>query len=145
MLIGVVCQCILNLRLTFMKICQKSEYALAALYDLSLHSSGELVKAPGIASRQCIPVKFLELILGELKQRGFVVSKRGSKGGYRLARPAREITVGDVLTCFGERKLRQSRGGLTELWTRLENSVWDILDHATFADLPERPRLYSGD
>jgi Rrf2 family cysteine metabolism transcriptional repressor len=120
-------------------------YALAALYDLSLHSSGELVKLPGIASRQCIPAKFFELTLSELKQRGFVVSRRGSKGGYRLARPAREITVGEVLTCLGERKPRKGEGGLTELWTRLESSVWETLDHATFADLPARPRLYSGD
>jgi Rrf2 family transcriptional regulator, cysteine metabolism repressor len=128
-----------------MKISQKSVYALAALWDLSLHSSGELVKVPGIASRQCIPLRFLELILGELKQRGFVVSKRGSKGGYRLSRPAQEITVGDVLTCFGERRPMQGRSGLTEFWTRLESSVWEILDQATFADLLERTRLYSGD
>jgi Rrf2 family transcriptional regulator, cysteine metabolism repressor len=127
-----------------MKIHQKSEYALAALFDLSLHSSGELVKLAGIASRQRIPVKFLELILAELKQRGFVVSKRGSRGGYRLARPAKEITVGDVLTCFGERKLHTGRGGLSELWTRLQGSVWEILDRATFADLQQRARLYRG-
>jgi Rrf2 family protein len=128
-----------------MKICQKSEYALAALFDLSLHPSGQLVKVAGIAARQGIPVRFLELILAELKQRGFVDAKRGSRGGYRLARPAQEISVGEVLTCFGERKLRNGQTGLTELWTRLERSVWDILDHATFADLAERPWLYSGD
>src|ERR1700683_4625082 len=103
-----------------MKICQKSEYALAAVLDLSLHSSGQPVKIAGIASRQGIPVKFLELILAELRPRRFVVSKRGSKGGYCLARPAQEITVGEVLTCFEQRKLRRGGNGLNELWTRLE-------------------------
>jgi Rrf2 family cysteine metabolism transcriptional repressor len=118
-----------------MKISQKCEYALSAMFDLSLHSPGDLVKVAGIASRQNIPEKFLEVILGNLKQRGLVTSKRGSKGGYRLARPADQITVGQVLECFGERKLRKGRAAFRDLWARLERSVLAILDETTFAEL----------
>jgi Rrf2 family transcriptional regulator, cysteine metabolism repressor len=122
-----------------MRISQKSEYALSAVLDLSLHSPEDLVKVAGIASRQRIPARFLEIILADLKHRGYVTARRGSKGGYRLARSADQITVGDVLACFGERKLRKARGGLSELWTRVERSVWGILDETTFADLIQRP------
>src|SRR6202521_4364767 len=80
-----------------MTISVKSEYALQAVFDLALQPSGEPVKIAGIARRQKIPQKFLELILGSLKQGGFVESRRGAEGGYRLAKPAAEITIGEVL------------------------------------------------
>lgn len=118
-----------------MKISQKSEYALSAVFDLSLQPPEDLVKVAGIAARQNIPEKFLEVILANLKQRGLVTSKRGSKGGYRLARPADQITIGQVLDCFGERKLRKGRIAFRDLWMRLERSVLAILDETTFSEL----------
>ncbi len=117
-----------------MKISVKSQYALLAILDLALRP-GELVKAPVIASRQGIPVKFLEAILLELKQRGFIVSKRGSKGGYTLARLATRITVGQVLAALGERRTLKTCGGIADLLTRLETSVWRVLDGASFAEI----------
>jgi len=118
-----------------MKISQKSEYALAAILDLSLVRPGELAKVAEVALRQQIPPKFLELILAELKQRGFVTSRRGANGGYRLAKAAEKITVGDILTCLGERRRRKTRDGLTELLNQVERSVWSILDSTTFAEI----------
>src|SRR5215475_4771227 len=75
----------------------KGEYALQALFDLAAQRAGEPVKIADIARRQKIPQKFLELILASLKQGGFVESRRGAEGGYLLARPASELTVGEVL------------------------------------------------
>src|SRR5579862_1716540 len=75
----------------------KSVYAQHAILDLSTQPPGEPVKIAEIAGRQKIPQKFLELILASLKQGGFVESRRGAEGGYRLARPADQITVGQAL------------------------------------------------
>src|ERR1700693_5307950 len=81
-----------------MYISVKGEYALQAVFDLTLQApSRQPVKIAGIARRQKIPQKFLELILASLKQGGFVESRRGAEGGYRLAKPAGQITVGQVL------------------------------------------------
>ena len=70
-----------------MNISVKSEYALLAVFDLALQPPGEPVKIADVARRQKIPQKFLELILASLKQGGFVESRRGAEGGYRLAKP----------------------------------------------------------
>ncbi len=87
-----------------MIISVKAEYALQAVFDLAAQPSGDLVKIAEIATRQKIPQKFLELILSDLKQGGFVESRRGAEGGYRLAKPADQIMVGDVLRFMEEGK-----------------------------------------
>lgn len=79
-----------------MKITYKGDYALKAILDLSLHE-GQIVTIQEIAQRSHSPIKFLEQVLLELKRGGFVVSKRGKVGGYSLARPSREITVGEIV------------------------------------------------
>ena len=76
---------------------QKAKYALKAMIALAEAGEGELVQAQDIAGRQNVPKKFLELILLELKRRGLVHSHRGKQGGYMLAKPAREITFGQVV------------------------------------------------
>ena len=77
---------------------------MLAIFDLAMQPAGEPVKIADIARRQKIPQKFLELILASLKQGGFVESRRGAEGGYRLARPADQITVGQVLRYVEESK-----------------------------------------
>ena len=80
-----------------MNISVKSAYALHAIFDLATQPSDQPVKIADIARRQHIPQKFLELILASLKHGGFVESRRGAEGGYRLARPASEIKIGHVV------------------------------------------------
>ena len=80
-----------------MNISVKGEYAIQAIFDLAMQNPSEPVKIAGIARRQKIPQKFLELILAGLKQGGFVESRRGADGGYLLSRPADTLTVGEVL------------------------------------------------
>ena len=89
------------------------------------------------APPQKIPQKFLELILGSLKQGGFVESRRGAEGGYRLARPPNEITVGEVLKFVEEAKHAKRAPGdpFDDLWRRVDEAVADILEHTTFAEL----------
>ena len=120
-----------------MNISVKSEYALLAVFDLSLQPPGEPVKIADVARRQKIPQKFLELILASLKQGGFVESRRGAEGGYRLAKPANEITVGEVLRFVedGKQTKRDAANPFQPIWKQVDEAVAAILEHTTFAEL----------
>lgn len=78
-------------------ISQRAKYAFRALGLLARAEVGMPVQIPEIAERQKIPKKFLEQILLELKRAGILESRRGKQGGYLLARPASEISYGEVL------------------------------------------------
>ena len=124
-----------------MNISVKGEYALRAIFDLSLQPHGQPVKIAGIARRQKIPQKFLELILSGLKQGGFVESRRGAEGGYLLARPPELITLGEVFRYVEGVKEKKTGGRqpgadpFRETWSRVEQAVSAVIDHTTFADL----------
>jgi Rrf2 family protein len=123
-----------------MTISVKGEYALHAVFDLSVHGRGEPVKIADIARRQKIPQKFLELILASLKQGGFVESRRGAEGGYLLARKPDAITVGEVLRFVEGRKAQGGRkhAGETpfsDLWRRIDDAVSGVVDQTSFAEL----------
>jgi Rrf2 family cysteine metabolism transcriptional repressor len=125
-----------------MNISVKSEYALRAIFDLAMSPDTEPVKIADIAKRQQIPQKFLELILASLRQGGFVESRRGADGGYRLSRPATEITVGQVLAYVenGKKSGRARPDAFSDLWIRVDRAVSDIIDHTTFAELDRQWR-----
>lgn len=127
-----------------MRVTLKGEYAIKAIFDLTLQIPGVPVRIADIAKRQRIPQKFLELILSGLKQGGFVESKRGAEGGYLLARPPDMITVGQVL-----RFVEGARGGrqrphsdsdepFTEMWKAVDAAVSSVVDKTTFAELARR-------
>jgi Rrf2 family protein len=128
-----------------MNISVKSEYALKAVFDLSAQhmehrqaSPMPPVKIADIAKRQRIPQKFLELILGGLKQSGFVDSRRGAEGGYLLARAPDAITVGDVLRAVENVKVATRNSNddpFAEIWHRVDSAVSAVLDETTFAEL----------
>ncbi len=79
-----------------MLITKKEQYALRAMHELAQNRGKRLLKTSEIAESQAIPVRFLEVILGQLKRAGIVESKRGYKGGYSLVSSPEEVTVGDV-------------------------------------------------
>jgi Rrf2 family protein len=76
---------------------KKGKYGLKAMVHLALAEFGRPVPVLEIAERQQIPKKFLDGILCELRNAGFVHSKMGKGGGYFLARPASEIMIGDIV------------------------------------------------
>ncbi len=135
-----------------MNISVKGDYALKAIFDLAYQGASTPIKIADIAARQKIPQKFLELILAQLKQGGFVHSRRGAEGGYLLARPPDTIMVGEVLR-FVEGPLspveqaRRPGGGarmsrrapaespFREMWQRVDRAISDIVDHTSFAEL----------
>lgn len=82
-----------------MKLSTKGRYGLRALIDLAMYSEKEAVSISSIAARQNISESYLEQLVGKLKKAGIVLSIRGAQGGYKLAKPASDISVGDTKIC----------------------------------------------
>ncbi len=80
-----------------MKLSTRSEYACLALIDLAQHRDEGFVSTPLIAERQGVPRQYLEQILLILKRAGYVRSRRGTGGGYRLARDPASISMAEVI------------------------------------------------
>ncbi|MGB8226084.1 MAG: Rrf2 family transcriptional regulator [Sedimentisphaerales bacterium] len=129
-------------------ISQKCRYALRAIFELAGRDKADITKISEIAAVQAISPRFLENILVELKQAGFVTSKRGNEGGYMLTKPASELTVGEVIALIqGQQRfnfgrsvsevLRNGDYAFSMLWNRLNNAISDIYGNTTFADLIE--------
>jgi len=79
-----------------MLVTQKKQYALRAIFELAKQEGDQPLKSSVIAEAQSIPLRFLEVILGQLKRAGIVASKRGFFGGYRLTQPPDQICVVDI-------------------------------------------------
>ncbi|HTZ07340.1 MAG TPA: Rrf2 family transcriptional regulator [Gaiellaceae bacterium] len=135
-----------------MRVSAKVDYALRALLELAAAPPPGQVSAERLASAQAIPPKFLENILLELRRGEIVISQRGVDGGYRLARPAGEISVADVIRAL-EGPIASVRGvrpeeleytgnarSLQPLWIELRASMRDVLEGTTLADLLGPPQ-----
>jgi len=127
---------------------QKCQYALRAVYEITLREDDWPVKSGDIAERQAIPPRFLENILAQLKQGGFIDSKRGKEGGYMLADPDREITVGEVIRfvqgplvpvhCMADGPALCELQGTCPfhpMWERARQAVIEVYDNTTIRDL----------
>lgn len=80
-----------------MKLTTKSEYMLLALIHLARHERRGYIKIEEICEQCDIPKKYLELLFSTLRQGRYIKTRRGSAGGYKLARPATEITVAEII------------------------------------------------
>jgi len=85
-----------------MKLSTKGRYAMVALADIALQPQDTLVTLGDISKRQSISLPYLEQLFVKLRRNNLVESVRGPGGGYRLARPASDIRVVDVLTAVDE-------------------------------------------
>lgn len=89
-----------------MRITTKGEYALRALFDLAhILKTKHVSRLEDIAHRQDIPVYYLEQIFRKLRKANIVVSLRGPSGGYSLTRPAKEITIKDIVEAVGDKPM----------------------------------------
>src|SRR6516225_7316957 len=137
-----------------MSVSSKCYYALRAVYSLAEHTGAEPMKIAEIAAREQIPIRFLEVILSQLKGGGFVQSRRGAEGGYRLARPADQLTIGEIMRyvdgpiapvdCVSRSrpKVCEFPGGCQfyGFWARVRQAISDVVDQTTFADLIKESR-----
>lgn len=136
-----------------MKISTKGRYGLRALIDLALYSKDDAVSIQSIAARQNISDSYLDQLVRKMKKEGLVTSVRGAQGGYRLARPAEEISVGDVLRALegsleavscGEGNNRHCQGEdlcvARYVWQRINKSIQDTVDSIKISQLVEESR-----
>ena len=130
-----------------MRISAKADYAVRAVAELAAADGDKPVKAERVATAQSIPLNFLENILGELRHAGIVRSHRGAEGGFRLARPATEVTVADVIRAV-EGPLASVRGGppedasydgaaesLPTVWIAVRVNLRRVMEKVTIADI----------
>jgi len=130
-----------------MRISAKADYAVRAAVELAASAGERPVKAERIATAQEIPLNFLENILGELRHAGIVRSYRGAEGGFRLAKPASEIAIADVIRAV-EGPLASVRGAppeestylgaseaLPRVWIAVRANLRKVVEHVSVADV----------
>jgi Rrf2 family cysteine metabolism transcriptional repressor len=128
-----------------MKISAKAEYACLAILALARPRSDDSpVRIREIAESNSIPERYLVQILLQLKGAGLVHSTRGAAGGYRLARPASQISLGEVLTAIdgpGEPPRESNEPAaqvLAAVWEHIRAAERAVLDQTSIAELSQR-------
>jgi len=141
-----------------MRLSQKCQYALRAIFELAKHCGEGPVKIAQIGQTQAIPERFLEVILSELKQGRFVESRRGSRGGYLMARSPDSVAVGEVIrfvegpfgpvSCLDD--VSEENCPLygdcvfLRLWKQVEEATSAVYDNTTFQDLMDEDARMRG-
>ncbi|MDR2162008.1 MAG: Rrf2 family transcriptional regulator [Desulfovibrio sp.] len=134
-----------------MGVSLKCQYGLRALFELSRRWGEGLVRIPEIAEAQAIPLRFLENILNQLRQGGFVESRRGKGGGFVLSRPPSTISLAQIVTfidgeifnldCEGDPPLHHCRlrGSCVFLpvWREARAALQAVYEGKTLQDLLE--------
>ena len=137
-----------------MKLSTRARYGLRALIDLGIHSETEAVSLQSIADRQNISMSYLEQLMAMLKKSGMVTSSRGAFGGYRLAKAAEEISVGDILrvlegsldaaACPGTENDGTCQGAdvcvAKIVWKRINDSITNAVDTLMLSELIQESR-----
>ena len=124
-------------------------YAIEAVLDIAYHAGGEAVQSREITRRQGIPGRYLEQALQNLVRQGILVGVRGPRGGYRLARERRRISIGDIARVVHEleagndvfQNAPESALGqqvVRPMWIDLHNAVMERLNGITIDDLCKR-------
>ena len=138
-----------------MKLSTKGRYAVMAMADLARHTGDGKADLPvplaEIAHRQEISLNYLEQLFGKLRRGGLVVAARGPRGGYRLAQPAAEMRIADIIVAVDEPikatrcRADSSKGCLGrtgrclthDLWEELGRQIEVFLASVTLADVLE--------
>jgi len=129
-----------------MNVTAKIDYAVRAVAELGA-ADGALVKADRLAAAQNIPRHFLDNILNDLRRAGIVSTQRGAEGGSRLARPAKDVTLADVMRAMegplaAVRDIRPENlaydgaaQSLPQVWIAVRAALRNVLERVTIADV----------
>ena len=130
-----------------MKLTTRSRYGTRMILDMAIHGQNGPVRIKDIAARQGVSVKYLEKLVRDLKEAGFVRSRRGPRGGHELDKPLAEISVGDIVRALeGDLSLvecgdevgpcpRQADCLTRGVWMEAARAMHEKLDSITLADL----------
>ena len=141
-----------------MIVSRKSRYAMRAVFELAKRNGMGPIKISDIADKQAIPPRFLEVILCQLKQGGYVDSVRGKDGGYMLKMPPDTISVGSVLRffqglqepvdCLGDNPKEKCPLSVNcvfmPLWEDMSKAISGVCDSVSFQTLVEKERENCG-
>jgi len=128
------------------RVSAKADYAVRAAAELAAAPEGP-VKGEQLADSQDIPLQFLEHILLDLKKAGIIRSRRGARGGYWLARPAREISLAEVIRAVEgpianvqsappeSIEYRGNAAGLQQIWIAVRASLRNVLESVDLEQL----------
>lgn len=133
-----------------MKLSTRGRYALRLMLDIAMQPEEGSISLKSIARRQGISLKYLEQIVTPLSRSGYLQASRGAQGGYRLARPPEEYTVGMILRTIegslapvpcieaeGPGCPRQDRCATVEVYRRIDQAIDGVVDSITLKDLVE--------
>jgi Rrf2 family iron-sulfur cluster assembly transcriptional regulator len=135
-----------------MRLSTKGRYAVTAMMDLAIHDRNGPVTLADISSCQDISLSYLEQLFAKLRKSGLVKGVRGPGGGYRLARPGRDISIAQIIAavdekvdatlCNGEENCQKGERCLThELWMGLSKRIYEFLDGISLEDFLSRPAI----
>lgn len=141
-----------------MLVTQKKQYALRAIFELAQHTGEDPMKTSEIAEAQAIPLRFLEVIMSQLKRAGIVDSKRGFFGGYTLIQSPDQIRVGDIFRALDQEDSAEtclacsSKGNcpflgdcvFMQLWDEAQHAMDAVYERTTIQDLIDRERCRAG-
>jgi Rrf2 family transcriptional regulator, cysteine metabolism repressor len=132
-------------------VSQKCQYAVRAVFELAKRHGQGPVKISDIAAAQAIPMRFLEIIMNQLRRAGFVESRRGPEGGYLLSSEPVEMKIGSIIrfiegpqvpvSCMTDENRRKcslkSRCVFLGMWSRAAKALSEVYDQTSFQDLVE--------
>jgi Rrf2 family iron-sulfur cluster assembly transcriptional regulator len=134
-----------------MRLSTKGRYAVTAMMDLAIHEPGGPVTLADISHCQSISLSYLEQLFSKLRKGNLVRGVRGPGGGYRLAKPAGEITIASIIaavdekvdaTCGGDSNCGEEDSCLThELWCGLSKRIYGFLDSISLEEFLSRPAV----
>jgi Rrf2 family iron-sulfur cluster assembly transcriptional regulator len=134
-----------------LRLSRKTLFAIEAVLDIAYHAGAQPVQSREITRRQGIPRRYLEQALQNLVRSGVLVGVRGPRGGYRLARERRRITVGEIIRVIrnadDDDPLVEETGSplghkvVRPLWLELQGEILSRLDEVTMDDLCDRADL----
>jgi len=134
-----------------LRLSTKGKYGVKALFELAMHQGAGPVSLKTIAERQGLSEHYLEQLAAPLRRAGLITAMRGAQGGYMLARPASQITVGDVI------RVLEGPVGFTDcategepdpdcaancpvhgVWERVTEAIVKVIDSITLQDLVDQ-------
>ena len=133
------------------RLSKKLLFAIEAVVDIAYHAGPGPVRSVDISRRQGIPRRYLEQVLQQLVHHGILAGQRGPKGGYRLARERRRITVGQIIRIVRNLEgtvdpASESNGSeigikvVRPLWSDMQQEILERFDKLTVEDLCQRAR-----
>jgi Rrf2 family iron-sulfur cluster assembly transcriptional regulator len=125
------------------RLSAKSRYAVSALLHLAIHNPAGAVPLAEISVCQGISMSYVDQIFTRLRRAGLVRGTPGPGGGYRLGRPAEEISVGEIIELMESGRTRRRAGSALDeaVWSELSKRVSGFLAEVTLADYARRPQI----